>query len=246
MARPAGPSGAACTSWPASVRAWTSIARTGSSSSSTRMDARASASRHGARGRNAPRFLSGGRRTGSLGGPGRGLGCPRARGRHRAGWSGQPHAHRGAAAARARADVDAAAAPGDRAPDHGEPEPHPRRRARREERIEHSPPDLLGDSLPGVFHHQLDAAVPRPEREPQSSAARHGVERIAHEMPHGVPQRRPVAAHRGDGLEIRGDLDAALSPAVVLPARARQCHGILDQRLHVGGIARGLHGGRGQ
>ena len=132
---------------------------------------------------------------GHLAGPGQGLGCPRTRGRHRAGWSGQPHAHRGAAATRARADVDAATAPRDRAPDHGEPEPHPRRGARREERIEHSPPDLLVDALPGVLHHELDAAVPRPEREHQSSAARHGVERIAHEVPHGVPQRRPVAAH---------------------------------------------------
>ena len=35
-------------------------------------------------------------------------------------------------------------------------------------------------------------------------------------------------------------------PAIVLPARARQCHGILDQRLHVSRIASGLHGGHGQ
>jgi hypothetical protein len=99
---------------------------------------------------------------------------------------------------------------------------------------------------PGVLHHQLDAAVPRPEREHQSSAARHGVERIAHEMSPRVPQRRLVAAHGGTASRSAAISMGRCPPPSSFERVRANADGILDQGLHVRGIARGRRSGHGQ
>ena len=203
------------TSWPAPVRAWTSIARTGSSSSSTRMDARVSSRGTAPRGRNGSSGPDG--RVPAAPRPARPGRLPSRRGsRHRAATAGS-HTHRGHAAARARADVHAAAIAGDRAPRHRQPEPHRDGGPRREERVEH-PARRPPRAMPSPVSSTTSSTPPSRGRTcHQSSAARHGVEALRTRCPTASRSAASSPRTAGDASSSRRDLDAALSPSSPSP-----------------------------
>ena len=77
----------------------------------------------------------------------------------------------------------------------GEPQPGAAL-ARREERVEHAGQDLLGHALAGVAHPDLERPGVAPRLDRDRAAGRRRLERVQHQVQHGVLQLERVGQHR--------------------------------------------------